>query len=120
MFKLLFAGERDRTGGLYVRESTFVRAIAALFAGNPGQPDSRSRDHGACLAEARGLRSERRRACLAEAPELRSERRRACLAEAPELRSKRRRDAAPDVMGRPGPAGYLELRHDDAARARTG
>src|SRR6266516_4791037 len=105
MFKLLFAGERDRTGGLYVRESTFVRAIAALFAGNPGQPDSRSRDHGACLAEARGLRSERRRACLAEALELRSE---------------RRRDAAPDVMGRPGPAGYLELRHDDAARAGTG
>src|SRR6476659_2221633 len=54
------AGERNGTGGLYVRDSTFVRAIAALVAVDPRNPDSR--DGGACLAEARGHRSEQRRA----------------------------------------------------------
>src|SRR5262245_6234168 len=80
------AGERNGTGGLYARDTSLGAANRGVVSRFVGRSDcGRQR---ACLAEARGFQSERRRM-----------------------------DAASDRVGRPGPAGRLELRHDDAARA---
>src|SRR5262245_64955438 len=83
------AGERNGTGGLYVRDTSRGGAIRGVVSRFAGRADGGRQL--ACLAEARGPRSERRRACLAEARGPRSERRRACLAEARGPRSERRR-----------------------------
>src|SRR5258707_15300739 len=88
VYSFLLAKE-NRTGGLYVRDRTCGGAIGGAVSRVAGRADRRHDGaDGACLAEARGLRSERRRAA--------------------------------DRVGRPRPAGHLELRDDDAARAVAG